>query len=32
MKKIKQIEPLFWVFLIVAAIMTIIAVKITYGF
>lgn len=28
----KVIEPAFWVMLIVVAIMTIIAVKITYGF
>lgn len=28
----KKIEPFFWIFLIAVAIMTIIAVKITYGF
>ena len=27
-----KIEPAFWVFLIIVAIMTIIAVKVTYGF
>lgn len=27
----KKIEPLFWIFLLAVAIMTIIAVKITYG-
>ena len=31
MKNLKRIEPLFWIFLIVVAIMTIIAVKTTYG-
>ena len=31
-KKIKKLEPAFWVLLIIVAIMTIIAVKITYGF
>lgn len=28
----KKIEPLFWVLLVAVAIMTIIAVKVTYGF
>lgn len=31
MKKLKKIEPLFWIFLITVAIATVIAVKITYG-
>lgn len=31
MKNLKRIEPLFWIFLIVVALMTIIAVKTTYG-
>lgn len=31
MKNLKKIEPLFWFFLIGVAIMTIIAVKTTYG-
>lgn len=31
-KKIKGLEPAFWVLLIVVALMTIIAVKVTYGF
>ena len=28
----KKIEPLFWIFLIVVAIMTVYAVKVAYGF
>jgi hypothetical protein len=32
MDKLKKIEPAFWVFLIVVAIITVIAVKMTYGF
>lgn len=31
MKKLKKMEPLFWVFLITVAIAVIVAVKITYG-
>lgn len=31
MKKKNKIEPLFWVLLITVAIMTITAVKVTYG-
>ena len=31
MKHLKKIEPLFWIFLIVVAIATVIAVKMTYG-
>lgn len=31
-KKIKGLEPAFWIFLIIVAIMTIIAVKVSYGF
>ena len=31
-KKMKDLEPAFWAFLIIVAIMTIIAVKVTYGF
>lgn len=31
MKNLKKFEPLFWAFLIVVAIMTIIAVKLAYG-
>ena len=27
----KKIEPFFWIFLIAVAIMTVIAVKLTYG-
>lgn len=27
----KKIEPIFWVFLIIVAIMTIMAVKVAYG-
>lgn len=30
--KLKKIEPAFWVLLIVAAIMVIVAIKTTYGF
>ena len=32
MDKLKKIEPFFWVFLIVVAIMVIVAVKMAYGF
>ena len=32
MKHLKSIEPLFWIFLIAVAIITVIAVKIAYGF
>lgn len=31
MDKLKKIEPLFWIFLVIVAIMTIIAVKVAYG-
>ena len=31
-KKIKGLEPAFWVLLIVVPIMTVIAVEMTYGF
>jgi len=31
MKKLKKIEPFFWIFLITVAIITVIAVKMTYG-
>lgn len=31
MKNLKKIEPLFWIFLITVATITVIAVKITYG-
>lgn len=31
-KKTKDLEPAFWVFLIIVAIITVIAVKMTYGF
>lgn len=31
MKNLKKIEPLFWVFLITVAIITVIAVKQAYG-
>ena len=31
MKHLKKIEPVFWIFLILVALMTIIAVKTTYG-
>lgn len=27
----KKIEPFFWIFLVVVAVMTIVAVKLTYG-
>ena len=32
MDKIKKVEPLFWIFLIAVAIITVIAVKLAYGF
>lgn len=31
MKHLKKIEPLFWIFLIVVAVITVIAVKMAYG-
>lgn len=31
-KKIKDLEPVFWMFLITVAVMIIIAVKVSYGF
>lgn len=31
MNFLKKIEPIFWIFLILVALMTIIAVKTTYG-
>ena len=31
MKNLKKVEPLFWALLVVAAIMTVIAVKLAYG-
>ena len=31
MKHLKNIEPLFWIFLITVAIATVIAVKVAYG-
>lgn len=31
-KKIKGLEPAFWIFLIIVAIITVMAVKMTYGF
>ena len=31
MSKLKRIEPLFWIFLVMVAIMTIVAVKVAYG-
>ena len=30
--KMKKVEPFFWGFLIVVAVMTVIAVKVAYGF
>ena len=32
MKNIKDIEPFFWVLLVAAAIMVVIAVKVAYGY
>lgn len=31
MRDLKKIEPLFWIFLIAVAIITVIAVKVAYG-